>query len=90
MSGDDHFLQPDNDVVNLGPHRQAAFSILAKHPDVLLDDEPLNELIEDIASALQDSFDLGFKAAGGSVEPAAFYRAGKINFRYSPENKKDK
>jgi hypothetical protein len=50
-----------------GPHHQIAFSIVTRHPDVLLDDEPLDELIEDIAAKLQDAFDLGFKAAGGSI-----------------------
>lgn len=51
------------------PHHQIAFSIVTRHPNVLLDDEPLDDLIEDIASALQDAFDLGFKAAGGSIFP---------------------
>ena len=49
------------------PHNQIAFSIVTRHGNVLLDDEPLDGLIEDIASALQDAFDLGFKAAGGSI-----------------------
>jgi hypothetical protein len=43
------------------PHHQTAFSIITRHSNVLLDDEPLDDLIEDIASALQDVFDLGFK-----------------------------
>ena len=51
------------------PHRQIAFSIVASNANVLLDDEPLDNLLEDIASALQDAFDLGFKAAGRSVSP---------------------
>jgi hypothetical protein len=51
------------------PHHQIAFSIVTRNPNVLLDDEPLDGLIEDIASALQDAFDLGFKAAGGSIYP---------------------
>jgi len=50
-----------------GPHHQIAFSIVTRHGNVLLDDEPLDDLLEDIASALQGAFDLGFKAAGGSI-----------------------
>lgn len=50
-------------------HHQIAFSIVTRHPNVLLDDEPLDDLIESIAAALQDAFDLGFKAAGGSIYP---------------------
>jgi hypothetical protein len=50
-------------------YHQIAFSIVTRHPDVLVDDESLDGLIDDIASALQDAFDLGFKAAGGSIYP---------------------
>ena len=50
-------------------HHQIAFSIISKNPNVLLDDEPLDNLLEDISSALQDAFDLGFKASGRSIYP---------------------
>jgi len=50
-------------------HHQIAFSIVTRHPDVLLDDEPLDSLIDSIAAALQDALHLGFKAAGGSIFP---------------------
>ncbi len=33
--------------------RQAAFNILSRHPDCLKDDTPLEDLIEDIATAIQ-------------------------------------
>ena len=53
------------------PHHQTAFSIVTSNANVLLDDEPLDDLIDNIASALQDAFDLGFKAAAFEINPFA-------------------
>jgi hypothetical protein len=62
----------DNQPVNLmTPHHQTAFSILSSNPHLIVDDEPLDDLIESIAAALQDAFDLGFRAAGGSIHRIA-------------------
>jgi len=43
-------------------HHQTAFSIVTSHGNVLQDDESLDGLIDDIASALKNAFDSGFAA----------------------------
>lgn len=41
------------DTPSEGEARQRAFNILSKHPQCLRDDEPLQDLIEDIAIAIR-------------------------------------
>lgn len=45
------------------PAHQKAFSIVTSHPDVLLDDEPLDPLIDDIAAAIDAAYKSGVSAS---------------------------
>ena len=53
-------------IFNLS-HQQIAWDILQEHSPAVVDGVPLDGLVEAIAEKLQDAFDLGFKAAGGTI-----------------------
>lgn len=48
-------------------HLEIAYGVLQDHSPAIADGVPLDGLAGDIAEKLQEAFDLGFRAAGGTI-----------------------